>query len=248
MHHTIAFYQSLNPAAALVPIAAVTDPTVFVSGNDIRILNSMPNLIGIGALINSATATRVQLQSPSLRATINLDVEPIVNGLVFGSEPPVVMFPQSPLLLTPDEALNCYVSSNAAVVHQALLHFSDGAAQPVTGNIFTVRGTTAAAMVAGTWVNSPITLQQVLPTGNYQVVGFRARSANGVAARLVFVGASHRPGTFMVNAIGDRDSSYFRAGMLGVWGEFNTNTPPSVDFFGVTDAAQTIELDLIRVG
>lgn len=250
MQHLSAWYESIDPANALVPIAAVPDQSVFTSGDDIRVPNDLPFIIGQTVLGNDASLVRGQLQSPSLRSFANVDIEPVVAAAVFGNPPEALYHPFSPIPVSGDESINVYVQSDpaAAAAHYGLVWFGDGAQQAVPGEIFTVRATAAAALAAGTWVNSGLTFSQSLPVGNYQIVGMRARGTNLVAARLVFVGGAWRPGVPAVNAIGDRDIQLFRYGRSGVFGEFNTNTPPTVDCLGITDTSQILLLDLVRTG
>lgn len=250
MHHLAAYYQSVDPGGALVSINAVNDQHVFTSGADIRVPKDLPNLIGQVALCNDASVLRAQLQSPSLRSMANLDVEPIVAAAVFGSPPEALYHPESPIPLEGDESLNLYMQSDpaAAAAHYGLVYFSDGKDTPQFGKIYTVRATSAITLAAGTWVNGALTFSQSLPVGDYAIVGMRARGTNLVAARLVFVGGKWCPGVPAVNAIGDLDPYWTRYGRLGVFGQFNTNTPPTVDALGVTDTAQVYEFDLLRVG
>lgn len=250
MQHMSAYYESIDPGGVLAPIAAVPDQSVFTSGDDIRVPRELPGIVGQAILGNDASLARGQFQSPSLRSFANLDVEPVVAALVFGSPPEILFHPGNPIPVQPDEAVNCFVESDpsSAAVHYGLLSFADGPQQPVQGHMVTVRATAAASLSAGVWVNGGLTFSQTLPVGTYNVVGFRARSANLVAARLVFVGGKWRPGVPAVNAIGDRDPLMMRYGKSGVLGQFHTNTPPTVDFLGVTDTAEFILLDLIKVG
>lgn len=250
MFHLAAYYQSVDPANALVSINAVNDQHVFTSGADIRVPKELPNLMGQVAMCNDASVVRAQLQSPSLRAMANLDVEPIVAAAVFGNPPEALFHPESPIPLEGDEAINLYIQSDpaAAAVHYGLIYFSDGKDQPQFGKIYTVRATATAALAAGQWVNSALAFSQSLPVGDYAVVGMRARGTNLVAARLVFVGGKWCPGVPAVNAIGDLDPYWTRYGRLGVFGQFNTNTPPTVDCLGVTDNSQIFEFDLLRLG
>lgn len=248
MHHLVAFYQSVDPGNAFQAIAGVADPSVTVNGNNVRVLPTMPFIIGAAAMCNDASIARAEIQSPSLRASVNQDIEPVVNGLTWGNPPESFMYPSSPRQLQQDEDINLFMQSDpaAAAVHQGLVWFADGKQEQVDGEIITVRATGAAALSAGVWVNSPLAFSQVLPVGKYQIVGMRARSTNLVAARLVFVGQAQRPGVPAINSIGERDAWPFRRGLMGLWGEFHTNTPPTVDCFGVTDTAQTFLFDLIR--
>lgn len=250
MHHLAAFYESIDPGGALVPIAAVNDSQVFTSGDDVRVPNDLPNIIGQAVLTGAANLVRAQIQSPSLRSFANLDVEPIVGAVVFGSPPEALFHPLSAIPVTAEEAVNVYIESDpaAAEAHYGLIWFGDGPQTPSPGQIYTVRATSAVTLAAGTWVNGELTFASSLPQGRYQIVGMRARGTNLVAARLVFVGGTWRPGVPAVNAIADEDVHAFRYGRAGVFGEFHTNTPPSVDCLGVTDTAQAFMLDLIRVG
>lgn len=248
--HLIAFEESIDPAGALANIAGVPDVTVSVSGDDIDVPRELPNIVGQAALTAAANLLSAQIQSPSLRSVVNIDVEPIVNAVVFGDPPATLYHPLSPIPLVGLESLNFLINSDPAVpeAHYGLVWLSDGPQQPVAGNIFTVRATGAAALSIGLFVNTALTFTQTLPVGVYQIVGFRARGTNLVAARLVFIGGIWRPGVPAVNAIGDRDLMIFRYGRGGVLGQFDQQTPPTVDCLGITDTAQTFLLDLIKVG
>jgi hypothetical protein len=248
--HLVAYEQSVDPASAVTNINAIREEIVFTNGVDIRVPSLLPNVLGYAVTINDASLVRAQLASPSLRQLANIDVEPIVQALVFGSYPEVTYLPDGPIPLTPDEALNLAVLSDPAapVIHRGLVWLCDGPVNQSKGEIITVRATSAVTLVTGTWVNGALTFLQSLPAGKYQVVGMRARGTNLVAARLVFPEQVARPGVAAVNAIGDLDHPMQRAGRLGVWGQFPHTNPPTVDCLGVTDSAQTYIFDLVRVG
>jgi len=249
MFHLAAWGQSLDQGNALTPINAVREQTLFTNGVDLRVPELLPFIIGGAALCNDASVAQAQIQSPSLRVRTNLDIEPIINALVFGTPAEATWWPDAPLQLAPDEALNFAILADpaAAVQQYGFAMLADGPQSPVTGDIFTVRATAAATLVVNTWVNANLTLSQVLPAGRYQVVGMRARGTNLVAARLVFSEQTARPGVYAVNAIADGDTYWQRYGRLGVFGEFPNTIPPTVDCLGVTDTAQVFQLDLIRV-
>lgn len=250
MFTTVAYYESVDPAGLAVSLNAVADQHVFVSGDDVRVPQEMPYLMGACGLINDASASRIQMVSPSLRTVINVDVEPVVAALVLGSPPEATLYPDTPVPLMPFEALQAQAVSDpsSAVVHQVLAWLSDGPQPEVRGRIYTIRATSAITLSAGVWVNGALTFSQTLPVGRYQIVGMRARGTNLVGARLVFVGGINRPGVPACNAIGDNDIYWQRHGRMGVFGEFHTNTPPTVDCLGVTDTAQVFLFDLLRIG
>jgi len=246
MMHLIA-YELSGSEAALTALTPVPDGTLRVSGNDFYVPPKMNNIVWSGALINSAAATlRAQIQSPSLRATLNVDVAPIANGLVWGSPAQIQPYFDAPIPLAETEPLDFYVQNGAAVMNRGVVCLSDGPVKPVMGKVYTVRATAAAALVTATWVNSSLTFQQTLPAGNYQVLGCRVFSANGVAARLFFVGSAFRPGVPVVSAEANFENAWFRYGNMGVWDQFNNVTPPSIDILGVSDSAQVVYLDLAK--
>lgn len=250
MFHLAAFYQAVDLGGALTPINAVREEQFFTSGVDFRVPAVVPNIIGELALTPGDSFTRAQIQSPTLRMTANLDVEPLVAALVAGSPPECLYHPEAPVALTPDEALNFAVLSDDATPDAiyGLVLLSDGALAPVTGPIFSLRATASVTLAAGTWVNGNLTFAQSLPAGRYAVVGMRARGTNLVAARLVFPEQQVRPGVVAVNALGDLDPYWTRYGRMGVFGEFPHTNPPTIDCLGVTDSAQVVLLDIARVG
>lgn len=249
LHHLVAWGASVNLAGVSTAIAAVPDPVITTSGNDVRVPAGLPFIMGASSLNGNVGPLTAQITSPSLRAVVNLDIEPIIAALVWGSFPEQLVRPDSPTPVVPNESLNHFANATGggATEVYGLAWMCDGPQQQVKGPIYTIRATAAAALAANTWVNSNLTFSQVLPAGSYQVVGMRARGANLVAARLVFVGGTWRPGVPAVNAVGNVDPWYFRNGYLGVWGQFDNTTPPTVDCLGVTDNAQTIDLDIIKV-
>jgi len=246
MIHTVAYELSASQAA-LTALTPVPDGTIAIQSTQIRVPAGMNQIVAAAAMINSATATlRAQIQAPSLRATLNYDIAPIVNGLVFGTIPRYLRLWNTPLQLQADEPVEVFVQNGAAVMNRAVLWLGDGSPKPTTGKIFSVRCTAAASLTTAVWVNSALTFQQTLPAGSYQVVGMRVFGANAVAARLFFVGGAWRPGVPCVNAEDNNDPWEFRLGNLGVFGEFKNTTPPSIDVLGVTDTAQVVILDLIK--
>lgn len=240
-------YESSASLAALTALVPIPDGTVAISGNDIRVPVGMSNVNFVASMINSATATlRSQLQAPSLRSVLNFDIGPIKNGLVFGSLPPCARMWDTPLPLIALEPLDAMIQNGAAVMNRTFLSLCDGIIKPVTGKIFTIRATGTASLVTASWVNTALTFGQTLPAGHYQLVGLRAWSANGCAARVFPVGGNWRPGTLMGNLEADIEWIDFRYGNTGIWCEFDNTTPPSIDVMGITDTAQVFFLDLIK--
>jgi len=170
--HLAAYAESIDPAAALVNIAAVNDDSIFTSGDDIRVPVEMPFLAGEAALISATLPVQAQIQSPSLRQIANIDVEPVGTGVIFGDPAEISIHPMNPIPLRGDEAINFLVNSDpaAAELHYGLLWFAPAPLTPVNGSIFSVRATATITATANGWTNGQITFGQDLPVGNYDVV------------------------------------------------------------------------------
>ena len=246
---TLVGYTESQDSASLTNVAALSDPHIRVVGDDIIVPTALPNLAAVYAI--GANTTRAQVVSPSIRRRYPVEIVPID----VASEPsdPVKFWGlwSSPIALDADEALNFQAAEDAAGAARStgLVWLTDGAYNPVTGvEIFTIQATNTSTLTANAWTNGALTFGDTLPAGRYAVVGMRATSAGLVAARLVFSQFPWRPGCIAGDAVSDWGASPFRFGALGVWGEFEHNTPPSVDFLSISaDTSQTVQLDLVLV-
>lgn len=253
LFHTGAFQESVDPAGAFNALTAVPDTQLTIVGDDLRV-PELSQLIAVAGGIETTAEAFLRLTSPSLRIRGLFQVEPYNSGAAAAVEPGsphrVVDLRKIPLQLTQGENLNAETDSNpaAAQIQWCIVWFGAGPVEPVTGPIFTVRATAATALVANAWTNAPLTFVEDLPRGRYAVVGMRARSAGLVAARLAFVGGRWRPGCLGTDAQDDIEHPMFRYGQLGIWGEFEDQDPPTVDFLSVSaDAAEDVYLDLIQL-
>lgn len=253
---TVAFQESVDPGAAFNALTAVPDQHVTTVGDDVRV-PALNRIIAVAAGVESAAAHRARLVAPSLRRMLNLELAPLNTAAAGAVEPAspqaVVDLRATPVELMVDEELNAEVLSDpvAAQIQWCVVWLADGPVAPITGRIFSTRATGTTTLTASTWTNGSITFAEDLPRGRYQVVGMRAEAAGLVAARLVFPGTGAqgwRPGCLGVDAQADLQHMMFRYGQLGVWGEFESNQPPTVDYLSVSaDTAEVLVLDLIQI-
>jgi len=251
MQHLGAFYSLIDPAAALVNLAAVADDQLTTNGNDLRVPNALPFLIGESALLEATAPLQAQVSAPSLRRVANVDIEPFGTGLVHTDLHAIAYHPYMAVPLQGDESLNFKINSNpaAATSQYGLVWLGDGVQSPVTGDIVTVRVDAAVTNVLGSWETGLLTFGQDLPVGNYDVVGLRVVEATSVAARLVFKGGVWRPGVAVANAVTEPDQQNMRYGQSGILGTFHTNNPPALEVLGAAGAVTpVVYLDLIPRG
>lgn len=245
----LAAFSESQDSAVLVPVAALADPSLTVAGDNVQVPGFTPNLMGM--VVIGANTTRAQLVSPSLRRTLNPEIRPINVGAEPLSPPLGVIFPASPIPLDASEQLQAWAAEDAAGATQStvLVFLSEGAITPVDGEIFSVRVTNASTLVAYTWTNGALTFDQVLPVGRYAIVGARFESAGLLAFRFLFQGQTPRPGGIGCDAASDLEVPGQRYGGWGVWGEFDHNVPPTVDFLSLSaDTSQVGIIDLIKIG
>lgn len=251
MPFTLVAYSEAQDASTAANIAAVADPHVTVSGDDITV----PALTFLaGAYFLGSDLSRGIILSPSLSINgTSLDISSVDTTTANepATNPQFTDLFESPIPLARSEALNTQAVNAAAnsVRANALIWLSDGKITALpAGKIFSVRTTNATTLTTNTWTNGALTFTRTLPAGRYAVVGMRAESAGLKAARLVFVGYQWRPGVIGFDAVGDFDNSRFRYGNAGVFGEFEHNEPPTVDFFSLSaDTSQVVYLDLIKI-
>lgn len=246
MFTLVGYYRSFTAAATLDYVTPIADAHVRVEGNNIIVPPGMSNLLGVYGVSSVGTALRID--SPSLRRTLLLDVEPIDAASTPSSYAPLFDLFYKPLPLDDAEPMRCLASVSGAGAFTGLVWLGDGAQSPVSGEIYTALATSSTTCTTGAWTNGALTFAQTLPAGRYQCVGMRARGANLAAARLVFVGQSWRPGCIGTTAVNTVEKDVFRSGGLGVWGEFTHDQPPTVDFLAVGSCtSQTVYLDVIKI-
>lgn len=250
MFSLIGWQESKAGTTGYVALAAVPDQHVRVVTPDIFVpaMNQI-----IGTLVCGGTiADEAYFDSPSLRRLGLLDIAPVFAAVSPNTLTAYRPHPKSPIVLEPDEGVRLYLmeTTTTSEIRTAAMILSDGPVEPVNGEMFTIKTTATITSVTGAWVNGGLTFRQTLPVGTYQIVGARCSCATGVAFRLVPVGAQHRPGGQCVNAVGTPDVPEQRYGGMGVWCEFNSMTPPTLEIIAGTAAAQSPELylDLIQIG
>lgn len=254
MFTLVAFSEKHPTAATEDAILAVPDQSHKVSGDDIYI-GKWNRIVGLHAYGHSIGLARVV--SPSLRAKSSIYISPLVNDLGDYGQFTTRDFDDRhdcAMPIVSGEALNAYVTDTeiSATENDVVgVWLADAPIVPVKGAIWTVRATAAAIVgVEKSWVNGEMAWTPDLPMGRYQVVGARCYIGSGGLYRFVFIGESHRPGGICVHEQHLQEEQAFRVGNLGVWGEFDSVTPPSLDILPRLVAGTTgayLMIDLIKI-
>lgn len=275
----VAFYGARAGTVAALNIAGLADQHVTVQGNNI-IVPAQCNRLLMAFAMSQATAgsltNSITLSSPSLRASALLELSNWnANGAVVAAaqipdnNAPYNDFKESPIPLTPGEAIQALSSVDAAAVAEnifCILTLTDGNIQMpkayIGARIDHVIADGQAAAVINTWSPSALVFRQALAAGTYAVVGMKVVATSCVAARLVFGNQGPRPGVPGTNAavgaggVGsfsdavDQCNGMFRNGNMGILGYFTNTNPPQLEIIcSVADAAitQHVVLDIIRV-
>lgn len=252
--HVVAYYQSIATAGELLALTPVEDNTVTENGDHIYVPAVYNKVIAAFASFAS-DGIAAQLQSPSLRAMFFPDFGEIeAASLNLTGYNAFENYLDNPLSLVTNEGLDFYseLSSGATppIVGYGVVFLSDTAPTPAKGQMVRVKATAAIAQSASAWVSGPLTFSQTLPVGTYDIVGMRVVSADGVVARLIFIGASSvtRPGCPVAAAYNTAVPAVFEKGGMGIYGSFNSTNPPSLEILGGAAAVQEVYLDLIKRG
>lgn len=233
--------------ATNVALTPVDDSILTVSGSSF--------ITGANAKARFAFATGVgmanaRLNTPSLRRLSIPSLQPTQVVLAPASNP---QFPEyigyEPFLPAVDPISVESTNTDAgAQDHRALLGLGFVETIAPNGPIWTIRGTGAITQTATGWVSGSLTLDQQLPAGRYAVVGGQCIVANGWGWRLIFQGATWRPGGISSVAAGTPGNELFRKGRLGIWGTFDAFAPPNFEVFGTgAGATQTVFLDVVPI-
>ena len=247
--HTFAYSQTTGAAITNIAINGVPDSILTLSTATTFLTPAQAKLVM--SMTQGVTATRSRLNIPSLRYVGLPSMTPINTGAAVSSPLNIWNMLDNPIDLPKVEPISVEGTDTAidtiSVVLWAMLNFT-----PVPpGKKYRVRGTAAIAGVINTWQNGTITLDQVLPQGQYALVGMDVVAANVLAARLIFAGTGYRPGCPARNSVSSVMHPAFTDGRLGCYGKFENANVPNLEILlgaGGASAAQEVFIDLIRLG
>lgn len=233
------------------------EPIAGAKDQHVKVVDDVVYCPPLNKLVFAAARGRIyrgRLESPSLRRLAYNHINPSENtGLAADYKfSPLIMYQgESPLPLIEGEGLEAkaYANDIEATYTTIIAGFADGPLAPVRGEIWTIRATASITAVKSSWENGELTFEPTLPVGKYQIVGALMSSTDVLAFRFVPIGSMYRPGGVACTEYQMGGPPMFRKGGIGVWCEFDSLTPPSVDILAETIGVKTcvIFLDIIKI-
>jgi hypothetical protein len=253
---TVGYYSSKLAATALTGLTALADQTVRTQGSQLFVPATTNQVLYAMEAVNAFGGTEgpPQLVSPSLRSVTPPNIRGYVTYPMTDSYAPYTTWAPTPLPVVSAEPLEFLSTDGGDGSTPAdvfgLVWLTDGKIVPATGPFRTVVAQIGNGLVAGVWNLQTFDLSDLLPYGDYDVIGMRLQGANAVACRLVFVGATngYRPGVPVIHNPDQGDMPGFRTGEMGVLGSFNTTAGPAVEVlpFVTGSTTQYLYLDVVK--
>jgi len=255
--HTVA-YNTSSATATPNPtgLTVIADGILGASGTDKFIIPPGMSILaafvgGQGGSLPVVTSGRINLPS-ALRVQYPQIVP--VGTVPPPTNPNIYAAGANPVLVHDSEMLGIDATWTAGTTGDmfGLIWLADQPQPVPAGESYWLRVTSRPSVntTAKAWSPVPLT-GLTLPQGRYAVIGFEAHlgaPGSPVAARLVFPGDWHRPGTLAMSLPTDRTADCFLNGSLGVWGTFDAFNPPSVEVLAIGSITTATDLDfLLRV-
>lgn len=248
MYTTVAFSAAPGITAVFLPVApAPGEDHVTAVAPFIFVPAFAPKLLG--AYVGGVGVLRAQLQSPTLRRLFMAELSPLSVLQEPGIVQELIDLFEKPYDLKVGEPLEAMITTGGAGIHTIVVFLGDGPVTKDNRPHLTIMAAGGAAAVANTWTVSPLAFLDVLPAGEFDIIGMRFESTTCVAARLIIPGAAHRPGVLGCDVPTDQQAARFRHGEAGVLGHFVSATPPLAQILcTAADAAvvQFAQLDLVQ--
>ncbi len=247
-HHVIAWTAVIGNGAN-TEVAALNDDIIVLSVSNRFMLPT--DFWMLLAFASSATLLRARINSPTLRQVSPPQIRPIEVSLLPTDLPSIASWLDQPFRLLKDEQLILEATSGVAMTERftALAWLAPEVPGPVpSGDVITLRFTSATAAVANVWTTLTITLEQDLPPGRYAMVGSEMQSTNAIAHRWIIPNQLWRPGNVSITALANAGSDLFYRRRLGEWGQFvNTAMPQPQVLCNAADAVHAGFLQIVRV-
>lgn len=250
MYHLLAFRGTVADVAN-TEIAGIQDQVVSRNPSTNRFMLPAPMLLWAMTAF-SATINRARVNMPSYRLIALPQIRPVMTGLRPTDQHILQLLLDQPMRMQENEELIVEGTSDVGAGGEpmtALLWVGPQLDPVPPGDVYTLRATSTTAAVANTWTQTPMTLEQTLPPGNYALISSEHISATGYAHRWFFPNQTLRPGGCSAITLGARPNHEFNNRLFGKMGEFlNTVLPTPEVLCTAADAAHTFFLQVVKIG
>jgi hypothetical protein len=262
MWHLLAFAKTDTAAATNEQIPAVIDQIVTQSPNGNYILQQ--DMQVRAAYFRDAGATGARLNTPDYRRVSIPNIHPVQRQAGVTNLPAIQRYNPGGIKIPKIDELIFEGSNDGAGGVQAVAGLwisplNDNVNIPA-GDVYKLHGTATSSGVAAQWELCQLVLDEILPNGNYAVVGLDAVQSGTVGqaefARLAWTGGSQvgggplwRPGVTVSTGFGEQNWPFWQSGGWGTLGTFSSTAQPNVEVFSATGTALTYDLyiDVIKV-
>lgn len=243
--HLVAFYQSIAQNS-LLSLNAVQDDVIAVANN--RFLLGEPMNLYMAAGIGT-TLDYAKILAPSFGPIANPYIKPTQRPAVGIPVPNVMDLRTVPFRLPAKEQfyVQALQSSAGAEIEAVLCLIGKGIQPAVPGNVFTIRGTSTTAAVAGSWTSVSVTWENDLEGGYYDLVGAYHISTTGIGCRWVSQYQVDQPGMISVRAESHAMPPIGQAFGLGQWLKFESDAFPVPKVLcSAADASHTFYMQVVK--
>ena len=249
MHHLAAFYGSIAASSTNTTLNACQDGAFTLQNN--RLI--MPSRMQIRReYLLGAGITEGRIVVPSMRVISYPRIHPIDKNAAPANDPAVIQLGDRGPTMLQTEGLGIEISTDATAGPLAafgLLWLYPGYREAMLGQCYTLKATASVVGGVGVWTAGSMTLENDLPSGEYELIGADARGTNLGAVRFRFPGQTLLPGIVAEQAAGEFLTDHQRFGKMGSFGRFSNTQVPTIECLGLgTTDTQTIYLDVIKVG
>ena len=244
--HLAAFYESIAPGT-LLQTDAVQDDILTTQGGKFLLLDSWDL---IAAQSFGTDLQRGRLVAPTFNKIGQPYVRPVRDLNEISSFQPLANYTKYPFALPNRENIGFEALHDDAAdtVCGGLILLSKGMIPTPPGQIYTIRGTASTAAVPGVWTSIDTVYENDLEGGFYNVVGGAVIGTGSLAFRVISQYQVERPGGLCLSDINQQTHPIFRAGALGKWIEFESDSLPTVQVLSISPTVNwEVYLDIVKV-
>lgn len=238
-HHLLAVGGAAQDySAGLVTVPIISDILMRQNSN---ILQLSDDWTLFAARLAGTGLTRFRISSAQSRIRGYPNLQPFGATVLGGDLPTVADLRDNPISLHNGENVTLQATNGGAQTTLGCLWLTRDTLNTSINmaGLRWISFTSAVTSVANAWSNAGnVVLDDDIEAGNYNVYGLKVSEATTYFARLIFKNQVERPGCLAVQAQTQRSSELTNGG-VGLFGQFQSITPPFIEVVANASAAIT---------